>query len=94
MADTYDSIADVADSASLARRVTAAAAQQGQTEPERWTYEHRWVYGAAPGWGAAFASAEAAGNPDPGAAPDVITDGMILSQVQSMLGGQGAHGAS
>lgn len=84
MADTYDSIADVADSASLARRVTACASQEGDPSPETWTYQHRWQYAAQPGWGAAFASAEAGGNPDPGADPAVVTDGQILSAVQAL----------
>lgn len=85
MADTYDSVADVADSPSLMRRVTACASTEGETNPEAWARDHRWQYAAAPGWGAAFASAEAGGNPDPGADPAVVTDGMILSQVQAML---------
>ena len=86
MSDTYDSVADVAESASLRRRVTAAAAQEGDQDPESWAYQHRWEYAAAPGWGAAFASAEAAGNPDPGAAPDVVTDAQILAEVQRIMG--------
>ena len=86
MSDTYDSVADVAESASLRRRVTAAAAQEGNPDPESWAYAHRWEYGAAPGWGAAFASAEAAGNTDPGAAPDVVTDAQILAEVQRIRG--------
>lgn len=86
MADTYDSVADVAESSSLNRRVTACAAQEGVPDPGAWAYQHRWEYAAAPGWGAAFASAEAAGNTDPGAAPDVVTDAQILSEVQRIRG--------
>lgn len=81
---SFDSVADVADSASLARRITACAAQEGEQAPETWTYTNRWGYAAAPGWGDAFASAQAGGNPDPGADEAVITDGMILTQVQAM----------
>lgn len=83
---SFDSVADVSESGSLRRRVTACVAQEGQADPDIWAYDNRWGYAAAPGWGAAFASAEAGGNPDPGAAEDVITDGMILTQVQAMLG--------
>lgn len=85
--DTYLAIANAADSYNLQRRVTAAAAQQhAPGDPVQWTLANRYGWAAAPGWGAAWDSAVAAGNPDPGAAPDVITDGMILTQVQAMLG--------
>lgn len=84
---SYNNVADVSESGSLTRRVTAAAAQEGQTDPEIWAYTTRWVWAAAPGWGDAFASAEASGNPDPGADEAVIQDSQILAQVQSMLGG-------
>lgn len=83
---TYDSTADVAESGSLTRRVTACVALEGQESPEVWTYQNRWGWAAAPGWGEAFASAQAAGNPDPGADEAVITDAMILTQVQAMRG--------
>lgn len=86
MTDTYLSIAAIAGDYSMQIRVTACAAQQGEESPEPWTLEHRYNWAAAPGWAAAWDSALAAGNPNPGAAPDVITDGMILTQVQAMLG--------
>jgi len=87
MSDSYSSIADAADSGSLQRRVAACAAQQGAHEdPWSWMWDNRYTWAAAPGWGAAWASAEASGNPDPGADPAVITDAQILSQVQGMLG--------
>lgn len=81
---SFASIADVSESGSLRRRVAACAAQEGEADPEGWAYTTRWQWAAAPGWGDAFASAEAGGNPDPGAAEDVITDAMILTQVQAM----------
>jgi len=78
----------------LLRRVSAAAAQEAGAgavleppEPELWAQEHRWELAAAPGWGDAWASAVAGGNAAPGADPGVITDGMILSEVQAVLGG-------
>jgi hypothetical protein len=40
---------------------------------------------SAPGWADAWASAEAASNPDPGRDEAVITDAQILSQVQAVL---------
>lgn len=87
--DTYLSIWKITDSASMRNRVTACAAKEDidtgpQLNFDQWTWDHRWEWASAPGWGAAFEYAEASGNPDPGADPAVITDGMILSQVQSM----------
>jgi len=94
MPDTYGSIAVTADDTALTKRVTACASQEqlgGRTldpaNPESWTYQHRWQWAAQPGWGAAMASATVSGNPNPGADPAVITDGMILSAVQGLLGG-------
>jgi hypothetical protein len=87
MSDSYGSIADAADSGSLQRRVTACAAQQGvEGDPWSWAWDNRYEWAASPGWGAAWDSAVASENPDPGADPAVITDQMILSQVQGMLG--------
>ena len=91
MADTYLSIANMAADAVLQSRVAAAAAQQNAPgDPTAWTWENRLDWAAAPGWGAAWDSA-LAGHPDdpdyqPGADPAVITDQMILSQVQAMVG--------
>lgn len=83
--DTYLAIANAADSYSLQRRVAAAAAQQGAPgEAFQWATANKYGWASAPGWGAAWASAEAAGNVDPGADPAVITDPMILAQVQAM----------
>jgi hypothetical protein len=42
---------------------------------------------ASPGWDQAWSSALAAGNETPGRDPGVITDGMILSGVQAIGGG-------
>lgn len=83
--DTYLAVWKVSESPSLRARINACGSKEGIPEVEGWTFSHRWEYAAAPGWGAAFASAEAAGNTDPGASEDVITDAMVLSQVQAML---------
>ena len=90
MADSYLSIASAADSYSMQRRVAACAAQQNAPgDPYTWTVEHKYQWAAAPGWGAAWDSALAShpDDPDydPGADPAVITDPMILAQVQAML---------
>jgi hypothetical protein len=90
----YLEIANMAASESLSRRITAAAASEAHAgavlipdQPESWAGVNRWVLCAAPGWADAWASAEAADVEDPGADPGVITDGMILSEVQALLTG-------
>ena len=82
--DPYISIADLADDRALQRRITACMAQDGVARPEDEAYAARWAIAAQPGWGAAWASAQAAGRPDIGAQPDVISDGMILAAVQAV----------
>ena len=72
-------------------RVAQCAAGESIPDADHWTYESRRIWAASPGWDAAWESALAS-NPtkpdyDPGKDEAVITDGMILSQVQSMDGG-------
>lgn len=64
------------------------------SDPDRWAYDHRRVWAAAPGWDAAWESAKVS-HPDdsdggtsydPGTDAGVITDGQILAQIQAMLG--------
>lgn len=82
---TYADIADIADSPSLRRRLTACAAEQGKPEPfALWVSDRAWSIAAAPGWASAWGSARAAGIGDIGADESVITDAMILSVVQPM----------
>ena len=86
---------EIANNRSMQARVAQAAASEHVTgDPDRWTFDNRRMWSAAPGWDAAWASAEVShpddGDPetpayDPGADEGVITDGMILSQVQGML---------
>lgn len=80
----YNSVADMAESFSLNRRITAAAAKESIDNPQGWTQLYRWEVAAQPGWDAAWDSAVASGNPDPGKDEAVITDGMILSGVQAV----------
>lgn len=89
----YTDIHDMTGSPSLRGRIAAAAAVEAQSgatldEPDadNWANRHRYDMCSAPGWDTAWASALAAGNADPGADPAVITDPMILSQVQVVLG--------
>lgn len=79
----------IASSAQLSNRIAQAAAAEGVTgDPDQWTRDNRRKWAAAPGWDAAWASAQVthpADSYDPGADESVITDAMILSQVQAML---------
>lgn len=90
----YLDVWNMTRSGTLAGRMTAAAAEEqtaGATldpaDPDAWTAQHVWALVAAPGWGDAWASAIASGHDDPGSDPGVITDPMILSQVQAVLAG-------
>lgn len=68
---------------------------QRTKDPDLWAASERRYWASAPGWSEAWESALASHQPeqpitdpepyDPGADPAVITDGMILSQVQSMI---------
>ena len=88
---SYLTQADIADNTAMLRRVSQCAASEGIEDAESWTYEHRREWASAPGWDAAWESAEVSNPPvegeppyDPGQDEAVITDSMILSQVQSM----------
>jgi len=81
---------EIANDPHMNARVAQAAAEEdaGGTDPDRWTYENRRDWASAPGWDDAWESAkvthEADPNYQPGLDEAVITDGMILSQVQAM----------
>jgi len=83
---------EIASNRAMLDRVAQAAAQENKaSDPDRWTYENRRDWAAAPGWSEAWESFRASHPPvegeevaDPGKDEGVITDGMILSQVQSM----------
>src|SRR6187402_1043112 len=86
---TYKAVAEIVASDSLLVREHAAIAKEGIDPPEVWQNQHRWKLAASPGWDAAWDSA-LAGHPDdpdydPGADQGVITDGMILSAIQSLI---------
>jgi hypothetical protein len=82
---TYANIAAITQSVSLMNRITAAAAEEEKPIPyDAWVRERMWQFAASPGWAAAWGSALASGIVDPGASETVITDGMILAEVQPM----------
>lgn len=86
---TYLTQNEISSNVSMTGRVAQAATLEGKgTDGDGWTYENRRVWASAPGWSEAWESARAS-HPDdpeydPGADEAVITDGMILSQIQGM----------
>ena len=92
---SYLTEGDIAADTAMQTRVAQAAAGEGLPEdpntgrpydPDRWTMEHRRTWAAAPGWSEAWESAETSDpDGDHGANEGVVTDGMILAQIQSML---------
>lgn len=78
----------IANNGYMFGRISQAAAEEGLANPEGWTSDNRRKWAAAPGWDDAWESAMVS-HPedpeyDPGRDEAVITDGMILAQVQSM----------
>jgi hypothetical protein len=86
---TYLGQSAIAGNQSMAARVAQCAAQQEIPNPDQWTSVNRRTWAASPGWDDAWASALASheDNPsyDPGADEAVITDAMILSEVQAIM---------
>lgn len=88
---SYLTQSTIADDAWMRLRVSSCAAQQGCAhagiDPDTWAFTWRRVWSASPGWDMQWESALA--RPDnapgyqPGMDPAVISDGQILSQVQS-----------
>jgi hypothetical protein len=85
---SYLDQSEIASNVTMYERLAQCAVEQDVPEPEAWVQAHRREWGAAPGWDAAWAYAQASHpddrNYDPGRDEAVITDGMILAQVQSM----------
>lgn len=82
---SYSTQAKMARDQQLLDRVTACAATQNIQEPTTWAYSKQWALSAEPGWDDAYAYALQNDNRSPGEDPAVISDGMILSAVQSMI---------
>lgn len=81
---SYSSIASMAESTSLRRRLVACAADESKPSPESFISTRIWQIVISPGWDMAWDSALAGGVGNPGAAEDVITDAMILAVVQPL----------
>lgn len=81
---SYATIATIQEDFALRRRINACAADEGIADPEQWVLGHTWELAVQPGWAAAWESALASGIESPGRREDVISDGMLLSAVQSI----------
>ncbi len=83
---SYTSIHQCANDPEFQNRLTAAAAQEGEENPEySMGVKLRWPVASATDIEDAYEYAVNAGNPSPGGDPTVITDAMILAKVQSIL---------
>ena len=80
---SYSSIYACVNDESFLGRLQACIADEGAADPAAELPRLRWVVASADDIEAAYASALAADNPDPGGDESVITDGMILSAVQA-----------
>lgn len=70
--------------ADLIARCVAAAASEQIKNPAYWVDTRRHQLAAQPGWGDAYASAQAAGREHPGRDASVITDSDILAAIQAI----------
>jgi hypothetical protein len=83
---SYSTIHQCANDEAFLARLQAAAAQEGEDNPEFVTSTLlRWPVSSATDVAAAYESAVIAGNENPGGDPAVITDAMILAKVQATL---------
>jgi hypothetical protein len=80
---SYNTINQCANDQAFLARLTGASAQEGAWDPGQVAMHIRWSVAGASDVEAAYASALAAENPNPGGDESVITDGMILAKVQS-----------
>jgi hypothetical protein len=84
---------EIASNQAMQNRVAQAAAREPKEvigpDPDQWMFNNRRDWASAPGWDAAWESARV-NHPDPeegydpGMDEGVITDSMILSQIQAM----------
>ena len=80
---SYSTINRCANDKSFIGRVMGCIADEGNPAPYTETDRLRWTVASADDIEAAYESALAAENPDPGGDPSVITDAMILGVVQA-----------
>ncbi len=82
---SYNTIAQCATDDALLQRVRAAVSTQpdAPAPPDAYAYQIIWPLSGASDVEAAYASALAADNPNPGGDDGVVTDQMILTGVQA-----------
>jgi len=82
---SYLTQSTIASNQAMQQRIAQAATEEGMADGDNWTFLNRRKWAAAPGWDDAWESALATDpDADPGMNEAVITDGMILSQIQAM----------
>lgn len=79
----YSSVVEMASNQTLFNRCVAAAAEQGELQPDGWVSNNIWHLAASPGWDDAWEYAKSTGNNAPGEHSGVIDDAMILAAVQA-----------
>lgn len=82
---SYNTISRCAGDMAFQQRLIACAAQEGADNPAAAGYALIWPVSTRTDIEAAYASALAAGNPNPGGDEAAISDQMILSAVQAEL---------
>lgn len=83
---SYKTQALLAADSGILYRVAACAASEDIEEPVGWAFSRAWQLSAQPGWVQAYKYAIDSGGDEPGANEGAITDSMILSAVQSLIG--------
>jgi hypothetical protein len=84
---SYISQSQLSNDGDFLNRISACAAVEAPKthQPLQWAKDHIWWVSAAPGFADAYESALVAQVPMPGRDPAVISDGQILSAVQTLL---------
>ena len=82
---SYQSISQMKNDPQLRERITACCAQEGEADPDRAANEIMWECVSHSDWADAYEQAVLNFNRVPGGDGRVITDGMILSAVQTAL---------
>ena len=79
----YSDIALLSADNDFISRTRACVATEGELDPVQWSQDHQWQMAATPTFGEKYGYAISNGINRPGNDPSVISDGDILSAVQS-----------
>jgi hypothetical protein len=80
----YSDIALLAADNDFIQRTRACASTEGIADPVSWSNDNQWQMAGTPGFGDKYSYAIATGVDRPGYDPSVISDGDILSAVQTL----------